>query len=257
MTLEFLKKIGNSIDSVSSTRMTRIEDKMITIRKAEDRGHGNYGWLETNYTFSFAKYYNPEFMNFGPLRVINDDVIHPGKGFDTHPHDNMEIITYIVSGNLRHGDSMGNQQELKDHGVQRMSAGTGIFHNEFNGSDTDKLHLLQIWIIPDKKGYEPRYEDRYFERETKLNQLRLIASPDGADGSFDIHQDTYLFASILEDNHSVSYAPKEGRSLWLQVVDGNLELNGQKLKKGDGAAIRDEEITISGDGEFLLFDVVE
>ncbi len=233
---------------------------MIQKRNSEDRGHANHGWLETNHSFSFGNYYNPDFTHFGQLRVMNDDIIQPGKGFGTHPHDNMEIITYMVDGAIRHEDSMGNSEVLGEHMVQRMSAGSGITHSEFNASNTEETRLLQIWVIPDQRGYEPRYEDRTFDPKEKQGKLKLIVSPDGRDGSFDIHQDVRMYASILKKGEAVSHSFDNGRSGWLQVVNGRVTINGEEYTRGDAAIIREEsEVTITSEdnSEFLLFDLVE
>jgi quercetin 2,3-dioxygenase len=229
---------------------------MINIRKAEDRGHFNHGWLDTYHTFSFADYYDPEQMGFRALRVINDDRVEPGIGFGTHPHRDMEIITYVLDGELAHKDSMGNGSIIRPGEVQRMSAGTGVRHSEMNPSPAQWLHLLQIWIVPDRTGITPSYEQKMFEPAERQGRLRLVASPDGADGSVTIHQDVRLYASLL-DGEEVSHALDKGRHAWLHVARGNAVVNGIELKAGDGAAISDEQsLTIKGDGaEVLLFDL--
>lgn len=229
---------------------------MITIRKAEERGHFNHGWLDTYHTFSFADYYDPEQMGFRALRVINDDRVEPGVGFGTHPHRDMEIITYVLDGELAHKDSMGNGSIIRPGEVQRMSAGTGVRHSEMNPSPAQWLHLLQIWIMPDRTGITPSYEQKMFEPAERQGRLRLVASPDGAGGSVTIHQDVRLYASLL-DGEEVSHAFDKGRYGWLHVARGNAVVNGIELGAGDGAAITDERsLTITGDGaEVLLFDL--
>ena len=231
---------------------------MITIRKAEERGHFDFGWLNTYHTFSFGEYYDPRNMGFRSLRVINEDFVHPGRGFPTHGHRDMEIITYVLEGGLAHKDSMGNGSIIRPGDVQRMSAGTGVRHSEANPSAEESVHLLQIWIMPDALNVEPGYEQKRFEDEEKRGRLRLVASPDGQDGSVSIHQDARLFATVLNAAQQVSYELKPERHAWVQVARGAIELNGQTLKQGDGAAISSErELTIEGteSAEILLFDL--
>ncbi|HJS99925.1 MAG TPA: pirin family protein [Terriglobales bacterium] len=232
---------------------------MITLRPADQRGQADYGWLHTRYTFSFADYYDPKHVHFRSLRVINEDHVEPGHGFGTHPHRDMEIITYVLEGALAHKDSMGTGSTIRPGEVQRMSAGTGVLHSEFNRSPSEEVHLLQIWILPERKGIEPSYEQKEFGRESKLNRLRLVASPDGAEGSVTIQQDARLYASILEEGKSVRHELGEGRYAWLQVVRGEVSLNGTSLKGGDGAAVEHEAaleiIARSPNSEFLLFDL--
>lgn len=231
---------------------------MITIRKAIDRGHADHGWLDSWHTFSFAEYYDPEHMGFGPLRVINDDRIAGGGGFPAHPHRDMEIITYVIEGALEHQDSMGNGAVMKPGDVQRMSAGTGVRHSEFNASETDPVHLLQIWIIPEREGLPSGYEQKFFAEEEKVGKLRLVASPDGADGSVRVRQDVRLFASIVEGASRLTHTVARGRKAWLQVVKGVVELDGRALEAGDGVAVDGEEtLTLSSKdrGEILLFDM--
>ncbi len=231
---------------------------MITIRKASDRGHANHGWLDTYHTFSFAGFYDPKFMGFRSLRVINDDTVAGGRGFGTHPHDNMEIITYILSGTLRHKDSMGHQQDIVPGEVQHMSAGTGIMHSEFNPSPTEPVHLYQIWIEPKSESIKPAYHQTRFAPESRLNTLKLVASPDGADGSIPINADARLFASTIGPGKSVSHTLGKGRHGWVQVLRGEGTLNGSKMGTGDGAAISDESaLTVKADkeAEILLFDL--
>lgn len=232
---------------------------MITLRPSAERGHGNYGWLDTRYSFSFATYYDPKHVHFRDLRVINQDWISAERGFGEHPHRDMEIITYIVDGELSHRDSTGREAKLKAGDVQRMSAGTGVTHSEYNNSKAP-VHLLQIWIIPEADGLKPTYEDRTFPREEKLNRLRLIASREGRDGSTKINQDADVFASVLDRGESLAHEMKAGRHAWVQLIDGELDLNGTKLKPGDGAGVSDElmlRLTSTGEteAEFLLFDL--
>lgn len=232
---------------------------MIKVRKAEDRGHANYGWLDTYHTFSFNTYYEPEFMGFRSLRVINEDRVEPGQGFGTHGHKDMEIITYVVEGALAHKDSSGGSEELKPHEVQRMTAGTGIRHSEFNPSDEERVHLYQIWILPESNDLEPGYEQTYFAPEEKTGRLRLVASKGGDDGSVRINQDVALYASILGEGESVTHEFAEGRHGWIQVVKGSIEMNGTTLDASDGAAISGEDrieiVSKAGGTEFLLFDL--
>ena len=233
---------------------------MITIRPAEERGHANHGWLDTHFSFSFADYYDPRHMGFRDLRVINEDLVSAGRGFGMHPHRDMEILTYIVDGELSHRDSMGRGASIKRNDVQRMSAGTGIMHSEMNQSQKP-VHLLQIWLLPEAEGLKPSYEDRTFAPEEKRNRLRLIASRDGRDGSTTIHQDASVYASILDSDKSVELELKRGRHAWVQLIQGRLDVNGTKLEKGDGAAISGETAlhiaSTGGNGaaEFLLFDL--
>ena len=231
---------------------------MIKIRRSNERGKANYGWLDTNYTFSFSDYYDPRFMGFRDLRVINEDYIEPNQGFPTHGHRDMEIITYVISGELSHKDSMGNGETIHPNEVQRMTAGTGVLHSEYS-SPTDKTHLLQIWILPEKKNLEPGYEQKVFSSEEKRGRLRLVASRGGDDGSVTINQDVNLYASILNSGQYVSHDLSEGRHAWLQVISGSLDLNGEKLNTGDGASVSDERslaIRAREDNtELLLFDL--
>ena len=229
---------------------------MITIRKSADRGASNHGWLDSKFSFSFADYHDPRHMGFGSLRVINDDHIAPGAGFPTHPHRDMEILTWVLQGAVAHRDSEGNQAVVRPGELQRMSAGTGIRHSEFNASSTDPLHLLQIWILPERRGLAPGYEQTAF---TDLDgKLRLVAARDGRDGAVTIHQDAELWVARLDVGQQAAFAPKRGRVQWLQVARGAVELNGTHLATGDGAAI-DEEVALTLRGEFpaevLLFDM--
>lgn len=231
---------------------------MIFVRKSNERGNFNFGWLDTFHTFSFADYYDPSFMGFRDLRVINEDRIQPGQGFPTHSHRDMEIITYVISGRISHKDSMGNSVAIHAGEVQRMTAGKGVLHSEF--SDPNEMtHLLQIWILPEKRGLEPSYEQKRFPREVKLGRLCPIADPKGTDGPVKINQDLTLYASILESGQNVVYPIAPGRGCWIQLISGELEVNDTKLHPGDGAAISEEtqlSITAAGDNtEFLLFDL--
>lgn len=231
---------------------------MINIRRSKERGHANHGWLDTNFTFSFADYYDPRFMGFRDLRVINEDRIEPAQGFPKHGHRDMEIITYVISGEVSHQDSMGNGETIRPHEVQRMTAGTGVLHSEYS-SETDKTHLLQIWILPEKKNLRPDYEQKIFSPEEKQGKLRLIASRGGDDGSVHINQDVSLYASILKGGEEVSHDLTEGRHAWIQLISGSLKLNGQTLNAGDGAALSEETAlsvkSLEDKTEFLLFDL--
>ena len=231
---------------------------MLAIRHAEDRGLANFGWLNSRHTFSFGRYYDPQFMGFGPLRVINEDRVRPGQGFDTHGHSDMEIISYVLDGALEHKDSMGNGSIIRPGDVQRMTAGTGVRHSEYNASDTNPVHFLQIWILPEKDGLEPGYEQKAFSDGEKRGQLRLVGSRDGRDGSVTIHQDVDLYATLLGDGDSVGHELAEGRKAWVQVATGTAVLNGESLEPGDGVAIDGPasiQLTGSSDTEALLFDM--
>ena len=231
---------------------------MISIRKGFDRGHANHGWLDARHTFSFANYYHPEHMGFRALRVMNEDVINPGAGFPTHPHDNMEIITYVLEGALAHKDSTGGGGVIRPGEVQYMSAGSGVTHSEFNASDTDPVHLYQIWLLPNERGAPPRYEERKIS-EARDGGLALVASGDGRDGSIRIRQDADLYASVIKEGATLSHAFRPGRFGWLQVAKGGIELpEGSIMQAGDGAKINDEtrvSWTALADSEILLFDL--
>ena len=231
---------------------------MINIRRSEERGGGDYGWLNTRHSFSFDRYHDPRFMGFRSLRVINEDVVAPGGGFPSHPHRDMEIITYVLEGALEHKDSLGTGSIIRPGDSQRMSAGRGIQHSEGNPSNTEAVHFLQIWITPDQQGHQPGYEQKTFPGAQKQGQLRLLASPDGADGSVTIHQDARLYVARLSPGQVVTHTLAKGRYAWLQVAKGAVELNGDLLKHGDGAAVSEEKmLTIRGseDAEILLFDL--
>ena len=230
----------------------------IQLRKSDERGKANHGWLDTKYSFSFSDYYDPKYMGFGPLRVINDDRIAGGGGFPTHGHDNMEIVTYVLEGALEHKDSLGNGSIIQAGDVQRMCAGTGIRHSEFNPSKTQTCHLLQIWILPNAKGLTPSYEQKQFDAAQKRGNLALVASLDGRDGSVKINQDVSLYASIFDESDKITYEIGKSRGAWLQIAKGNLRLNDIELSEGDGVAIWDESqfsLVANGPSEFLLFDM--
>jgi len=231
---------------------------VLDIIRSETRGAADHGWLKAKHTFSFADYYDPERIHFGTLRVINEDRVAPGQGFGTHPHRDMEIVTYIISGAIEHKDSMGNGTIINAGEVQRMTAGTGVLHSEFNPSDDQELHLLQVWIIPETKNLEPGYEQTMFARESKLNQLRLIGSRDGRDGSLTIHQDVDLYASVLEAGHNVQLDNLADRRVFVQLIAGELNVSGETLHAGDGLKIRGSErvsIAATQDSEFLVFNL--
>jgi len=231
---------------------------MITIRKSAERGHFDLGWLDTYHTFSFDQYFDPAHMHFRTLRVINEDRVASAKGFPMHSHRDMEIITYILSGALEHRDSMGNGSVIRPGDVQRMSAGSGVSHSEFNPSPTEPCHLLQIWILPSERNLTPSYEQKAFSDEVRKGELRLIASPDARDGSVKIHQDASVYASILESGDSLTHKFEADRYGWLQVARGKILVNGVEVNEGDGTAITREaaaEITARDQSEFLLFDL--
>lgn len=226
--------------------------------RAETRGSADHGWLKAKHTFSFADYYDPDRVSFGSLRVINEDRIAPGKGFGTHPHRDMEIVTYVIDGAIEHKDSMGNGTIITAGEVQRMTAGTGVAHSEFNPSHDAELHLLQIWIFPESNGLQPGYEQIRFPREKKLNRLCVVGSRDGRESSITIHQDVDLYASVLEENHSLTHDVRAGRKIFVQVIEGEITVNGERLAAGDGAKIADVtrvSIDALSEAEFLLFDM--
>lgn len=232
---------------------------MITLRPSAERGHANHGWLDTYHTFSFANYYDRKHTHFRDLRVINEDFIAAGQGFGAHPHRDMEIITYIVDGELSHRDSTGREATIRQNDVQRMSAGTGVVHSEYNNSAAP-VHLLQIWLMPEAEGLPASYEDKTIPREQKLNQLRLIASRDGRDGSTRINQDAGVYASLLDSRKTLAHELAPGRHAWVQLIKGELDVNGTRLRPGDGAGISAESkldltSTASETAEFLLFDL--
>ena len=230
----------------------------LALRPAAARGHANFGWLDSHHTFSFANYHDPRHMGFRQLRVINDDTVSPDGGFDTHGHRDMEIISYVVRGALAHRDTTGGDGVLQRGDVQAMSAGTGVRHSEFNGSGEEDVRFLQIWVLPERDGLKPAYRQAQFSDEAKRNQLRLIVAPGGPEGSLHINQDVRVYASLLDDGASVSHQLAAGRGAWVQVVDGDIEVNGRTLTSGDGLAIEDVErldIAARGKAEFLLFDL--
>lgn len=231
---------------------------MIKIRRSNERGHANHGWLDTYHTFSFADYYDPSNMGFRDLRVINEDFIEAAQGFPTHGHRDMEIITYVIDGEISHRDSMGNGETVKRHEVQRMTAGTGVLHSEYS-SPTERTHILQIWILPEKQNLQPSYEQTYFAPEEKQGKLKLVASRGGDGGSVHINQDVRLYSSILGDREQVSLELAEGRHAWVQLIGGSLDVNGEELQPGDGAAISEEPTlalkSLADNTEFLLFDL--
>jgi redox-sensitive bicupin YhaK (pirin superfamily) len=237
---------------------------MITLRRANERGRANHGWLNSHFSFSFADYYDPAHMGFRSLRVINDDRVAPGKGFGTHPHRDMEIITYVLEGALEHRDSLGTGSVIRPGDVQRMSAGTGILHSEFNPSPDEPVHFLQIWILPEQAGIKPSYEQKNVPVEERRGKLRLIAAPDASadkdagNGAVRIHQDARIYSTVLEAGEEVTHDMQPERHAWIQVASGSVMLNGQLLETGDGAAVSDEDrLTIEGKemAELLLFDL--
>ena len=238
---------------------------MITIRSKDERGLANFGWLNSRHTFSFGNYYDPNHMGFASLRVINEDRVTPAQGFGTHGHRDMEIISYVLSGELAHKDSMGNGSVIRPGNVQRMSAGTGVRHSEFNSSSTDPVHFLQIWIMPNRVGLEPSYEEKNFTPEEKQGKLRLVGSPNGRDGSVTIHQDVNLYLASLTSGDRLTHKIADNRVAWLQVTKGAVMLNDRLLQAGDGAAVVDESgITIAYpdkkdnlEAEVLLFDLAK
>jgi redox-sensitive bicupin YhaK (pirin superfamily) len=231
---------------------------MIQARLANDRGHARHGWLDSFHSFSFADYQDSEHMGFGPLRVINEDRVQPGMGFGAHSHRDMEIISYVLEGGLAHRDSMGNGSVIKPGDVQRMSAGTGVTHSEYNASDRDLVHFLQIWIIPDRRGVQPSYEEKRFEADSKRGRLRLIASPDGAEGSVTVHQDARVYAGLFDGAETASLALAPGRRAYVHVIRGDIDVNGRSLHAGDALKISGESEARLENGrgaEALVFDL--
>ena len=231
---------------------------MITVLPASERFHTDAGWLDSRHTFSFAEHYDPERLGFRALRVINDDRVEPGRGFGSHSHRDMEIISYVLSGELGHRDSMGNGSVIKPGDVQRMTAGTGVVHSEMNPSRAEPVHFLQIWIVPDRAGHRPGYEQKNFSEAERRGRLRLVASRDGGDGSVTIHQDASVYATLLAPGERVAHELRPGRHSWVQVARGSVDVNGRTLREGDGAAISDEarlELTAKDSSEVLLFDL--
>jgi redox-sensitive bicupin YhaK (pirin superfamily) len=231
----------------------------LSVRRGAARGVADFGWLQSRHSFSFGSYYDPNQMGFRGLRVINDDRVAPARGFDTHGHRDMEIVSYVVSGALAHKDTMGNVEQLRAGEVQTMSAGTGLMHSEFNADKAAPVHFLQIWLLPDRTGHTPRYGQKEFGRAAKLNRLALLVSPDGADGSLPVHADARMYASVLEAGKMVALDLAPGRAAWVQIVRGSVALDGVVLEEGDGAAIADaKRLELTGTGaesEFLVFDL--
>ncbi|TJZ62732.1 pirin family protein [Chitiniphilus eburneus] len=228
------------------------------LRKANDRGAADHGWLQSRHSFSFADYHDPAHMQFGALRVINEDRVQAGMGFGTHSHRDMEIISYVLSGQLQHRDSMGNTSVIGPGNVQRMSAGTGVTHSEFNPSNSDPVHFLQIWIIPEARGLAPSYEEKIFDEAEKRGRLRLVASPDGADGSVRLHQDARLYIGLFDGDEHVQYVMQPGRGVYLHVARGEIEVDGQRLQAGDALMVEEEsslELRQGRQAEVLLFDL--
>ena len=235
-----------------------MEQNVIELRRSQDRGHANHGWLDSFHSFSFADYYDPEHMGFGALRVINEDRVDPGQGFGTHGHRDMEIISYVLEGGLAHKDSMGNGSVIQPGDVQRMSAGTGVRHSEFNPSERERVHFLQIWIEPNVRGVAPSYEEKRFDEASKRGTLRLIASPDGRDGSVTIHQDAYLYAALVDGGEVVEHRPAPGRRAYVHVVRGEVTANGHPLAHGDALKLSGEALVRleqGRDAEVLVFDL--
>ena len=232
---------------------------MMTLRPASDRGHAEHGWLDSRHTFSFADYHDPEHMGFRTLRVINEDRVAPGQGFGSHPHRDMEIVSYVLEGRLAHKDSMGTGSTIQPGDVQRMTAGRGVVHSEFNASPSEPAHFLQIWLLPAQAGLEPGYEQKTFTASEKRGALRLVGSPDGRDGSLTLHTDARIFAGLFRDGERAELALASGRSAWVQLARGTARVNGRDLHAGDGAALSSEpQVTIegtSGDAEVLVFDL--
>jgi redox-sensitive bicupin YhaK (pirin superfamily) len=231
---------------------------MMTIRRAGERGHANHGWLDSHHTFSFANYYDPKHMGFRALRVINDDRVTGGQGFGAHPHDNMEILSYVLEGGLAHKDSTGTDGVIRPGDVQRMSAGTGVVHSEFNASKTETVHFLQIWLIPSQRGIKPGYEQKTFSDAEKRGTLKLVASPEASDGSLTIHTDAKVYAGLLDQGESAKVDLAPGRHAWVHVARGKVKVNGNELGEGDGVALSDERaIQVEGvaNGEVLVFDL--
>lgn len=231
---------------------------MMTIRRGRDRGHANHGWLDSFHTFSFADYYDPAQMGFRTLRVINEDRVRPGRGFGTHPHRDMEILSYVLDGALEHKDSMGTGSVIRPGDIQRMTAGTGVTHSEYNASRTEPVHFLQIWLLPERRGLAPGYEQKTFSREEKDGKLRLVASPGGKEGSVSLHTDARVLAGLFDEGQSTELALAPGRHAWVHVARGKARVAGAELEAGDGAALSNEEkVTIEGvsAAEVIVFDL--
>ena len=231
---------------------------MQQLRRAADRGHADHGWLDTYHTFSFADYYDPEHMGFRTLRVMNEDTVRGGSGFGSHPHRDMEIVTNVLSGALEHKDSMGHGAVLRPGEMQRITAGTGMLHSEFNPSPSEPVHLYQVWITPKTRGLKPSYEQKAFDPAQRRNRLQLVASPDGADGSLTIQQDARLYLADLDAGRELAYPVGEGRGVWLQVIRGEVEVGGQRFHTSDGVAVEAEPtltVRAIGDAELMVFDL--
>jgi quercetin 2,3-dioxygenase len=231
---------------------------MLLTRRSDERGRASLGWLDSRHTFSFADYHDPRYMGYGPLRVINEDRVQPGQGFGTHGHRDMEIVSYVLSGALEHRDSMGNGSVIRRGDVQRMTAGTGVQHSEFNHSQSELVHFLQIWVIPERRGLAPGYEEKHFGDDAKRGRLKLVASRDGRDGSVVIHQDASLYAALLAAGEEATHETERTRKVWIQVATGSVAVNGEVLAAGDGVALAYEEripIRATADSEILLFDM--
>jgi len=231
---------------------------MMDVIRSDSRGGADHGWLKSKHTFSFADYYNPSMMGFATLRVVNEDWIEPGMGFGTHPHRDMEIVTYMIEGALEHKDSMGNGSVIRPGELQRMTAGTGVYHSEFNHSKQDKAHLLQIWILPERAGLQPGYEQKLFPDEEKRNRWRVVASRDGRDGSLTIHQDVILSSTILDEGGEIDYTFADGRRGFAQIVHGSITVDSEELSAGDAVALQDQRtisIKAKEEAEILLFDM--
>lgn len=231
---------------------------MIEIRKSADRGNVNWGWLNTFHSFSFGDYYDPKQMQFGPLRVLNEDFISGGGGFPTHPHQNMEIITYVLKGALAHKDSMGNKEVIYENEIQKMTAGSGVFHSEFNNSETEPVHLFQTWIMPDKNGLTPTYDQKKYSVHQRKNLLQLIVSPEISESTIHIHQDAKMFISCLDENFSLKHSLQNGRGVYLHLIKGALDVNGATISSGDALKITAENsiaISAKSESELILFDV--
>jgi len=231
---------------------------MIVARRSDERGRANHGWLDSRHTFSFADYYDPQHMGFRALRVINEDRVQPGQGFGTHAHRDMEIISYVLEGQLAHRDDMGTGSVIRPGDVQRMSAGTGVRHSEMNPSPTDGVHFFQIWVLPERQGIEPSYQQKRFEDADRRGRFRLVAARDGRDGAITVHQDVDLYAALFDAGDRAAFTLRPGRHAWIQVASGEIAVNGQVLHAGDGAAISDETaltVTAATPSEVLLFDL--
>jgi hypothetical protein len=249
----------STISCISSFfTLKKQEAFMIALRRSQDRGHANHGWLDSWHSFSFADYHDPAHMGFGPLRVINEDRVQPGMGFGTHGHRDMEIISYVLEGALEHKDSMGNGSVIRPGNVQRMSAGTGVRHSEYNPSASEGVHFLQIWIEPAERGVAPGYEEKHFDAASKRGRLRLIASPDGRDGSVTIHQDAFVYAALLDGAESAALAIAEGRRAYVHVARGEVSANGQRLAAGDALKVtgeREIRLDTGRESEVIVFDL--